>query len=357
MPADPLAGLGDAVSLVAGSLGPATEAVTQFAGALSGGTAQLGKIADFVAVFDPTAVELMNSAMNMITATIGAALLPIVTEMTEAFKLVADLIAPLMEDLGPLFEDLAVRMASSLIPVVEAVVEIFQALIPVFEVLNEVSNLLNDLLIGLVEILRLAIAIFSALVTAIVSLFGADLKAGLQSFRDAIKEATRSVILFAVRVAKFFGLTSVIEAIQKAFGPKERGVAKMPTPTEFGITGIEDILKEQTLAAAKAGYGGETKGTEDWLGDISEQIKEIAANQKSTGDYVRGGFIDMGAAILELPAGIANAIMGRKVVKSGAAAAGFGDVEDATENLKKILADMQKDTDATSTGGSSGGYF
>src|SRR5215471_1640654 len=93
-----------------------TAALQSFMGALG----QIGKV---VAAFNPFVVEQFNLALEGISATIGAALEPVMQAALDVARQVNDVIAPLMADLAPLIEEVADQFARALLPVIQALVE------------------------------------------------------------------------------------------------------------------------------------------------------------------------------------------------------------------------------------------
>jgi hypothetical protein len=94
----------------------------------------------------------------------------------------------------------------------------------------------------------------------------------------AIKEAVKGFIIFSAQLAQFLGLNKVVESIQKAFAPVKAGAGKVAAPKDVGITDMGAILREATAAAFTA-QGTAQKGVEDWLGDISGDLKKSLENQ------------------------------------------------------------------------------
>ena len=289
--------------------------VGAFGGALATMTGALASVAGFVSVIDPTAVEMMQAAMKSIAATIGQALIPVITAMTDVLIEAADTIAPLMAELAPSIALMASQLGEALIPVVRAIVDLFAAWVPMLDVLMPILGVFTDIMLALVNLFRVFVAILTVVMQSIAALFGADFKAGIDTFRSAIKEATRAIILFAVRMAMLFGSREVAESIKKAFSPVAAGGRAVPAPKDFGMAGIEDILKEQNLLAAQA-ISGKPTNTEDWLEGISAQIDKIMEQQKSLGQIIR-------EAANNLPRNIAEETVGKETVDlvTGAVAA------------------------------------
>lgn len=244
-------------------------------------------VTKFVSAFNPGAIELFNMAMENINATIGHAFEPLIQIATDVARQVNDLIAPAFDALRPIIEKVARQFGERLPAVVKLFSEVFKSLMPIIDVVIDVFRPFMEIIPAIVEGIRA----WQAVIRGIVSIFGVELgdfaeevKKISDQFVEGIKGATRAVIIFAARMAKLFGLDSVIKSLQKTFGPKDPNApkGKVAAPKDFGITDASSILRESTLAAAQASAGGNVKPVEDWLGDISKQLEDVL---KAQGDW------------------------------------------------------------------------
>jgi hypothetical protein len=326
--------------------------------ALAALVTQLGA---FVRVLDPATMELFDRALSSLQATIGQAFLPVIQVLTGVIEQAADIIAPVFEQLAGVLGALAGQMSGYLLtvvrlvadvlaglveaaePLLSVVVELYGVLGVVIEIIRGILPLVAALLRAIIFALRplldvvvgvvKALAAFLQMVFAIVNVFAAVITAflgqaaalgelGIKEFFDgfvkSIQFMTRAIIGFAARLLRLFGMESAFEALKKAYSPSRggEGQRRLAAPSDFGFADLGSIIREGTLAAAKATGAGGPESTEDFLKVISKDLGEIAGESRAK--LIEKIGKDIADVLIACKDILAYLTAGRKAVKAAA---------------------------------------
>lgn len=274
---------GGGLGSIAAALGPEAQAVQQAMSVVVDSLKQMASailgvpdmIRPFVEAFNPTVIQQYDQAIRNLMATVGRTLEPAMQALLNFVRVLNDAVAGPLDLLRPALSDLWSHLTDYLLPAVRLVAEVLSQWIPQMIAISESLRFFLDAHVAVVEIMRLFFAILSGLSGG----FG-SLKEQSDKLTAAIKEATTSVILFAAKMARLFGLESVVDSIKRTFAPQARGGGAIGAPREAGISDMASILRDATTMAFVA-QGAGFKTQEEWLGDISGKLEEMLTNQKS----------------------------------------------------------------------------
>jgi hypothetical protein len=310
------------------TLGIATKAlgpIAAAAGEVAKSLVELGNaVSKFVGALNPALIDIFQQAIRNLNATIGFAFEGLIRTAITLTRTIADTLAPTLDGLKPIIDALATAFVRGLLPFVRlladavdlvaglmkeffgildsaviitaAFTEIQRALVmalgalvnllmavlrPILTVLIGSLRVLAELISGTAALFKTLVAVLVGLLEAFFKLLGlpdigAETAEMFDMFIASLRQATRAIILFTAQMLKTFGAESALRRLQEAFAPTRGGTRKVAAPREFGIVGIEELMREQLLAAAQAGVGGAPKPVEDILGDIGKDIKDIA---------------------------------------------------------------------------------
>jgi hypothetical protein len=262
---EPTAGVG-------GALGELVGVYEKLALAI-GGVILVAKV--FTEALSPGVVLLFNAALRDLMATVGVALLPVIQVATDAFRQIAAILLPVMEQLAPIVRTLVQSIADRFIPEIQLFAQIITTLIPIFNALAGLTQIfaigarvVTSILAGVVEGLR---AFFTALFP------GFDLGAEIKNIVDGFKTLAHYILLVIGSLAALFGLTNFLNGLIKGLeGGERKSAVGLAAPQNAAIKGLADIGKDLALAAAVAGAGGEgPKSQEDYLKEAIEELKKI----------------------------------------------------------------------------------
>src|SRR5262245_57672928 len=298
-PAQVTAGVGPG-----GAFAALTAPVGRLGAALSGAVGALTLIPNavkaFVEALSPAQVANFMDAIQDLMATIGQAFEPIFQVFTPLVRTISDMVAPVFEALRPIVLQLSEMLGRVLIPIVRLVVTAFEGLAPILRALMPVLDFLVSVVVATIDVYR----VFQVLLNAIWEYIGmfldflgsfigpmGGLEANVRNLSSVVQQLTRQFILMTAYVLKFLGFLTALQRLREAFEPA-KGLRKTAAPKDFGLTGIEDILREATLAAAAAGGGMAPRTVEDHLAGIGEQIDAILEHAPT--------FVEMGEALAYL---------------------------------------------------------
>lgn len=282
-----------------------------------------------VQAFSPATMEQFNKAIDNFNATIGAAFVSTIVDLTEAIRQATGAIAPLLDSLKPTIQELSDIFANYLVAYVKLAANEFSAFIPIIKILADAFNpllqvvlliengfvllirafaLVLEVFLGLspigpllkglgavLEVVNNAFQIFQEALS-IAQIFIESLIEAVRGFvesllpgkdifkslNDAIHSVIKNLYLMAIGIAKFLGLTGVVDNLIKHLENKANPSTKTAAqPAQ--IKGFEQIAKDIALKAASAGGGGAggvESDREHWR-ETAEAAKSLAANTES----------------------------------------------------------------------------
>src|SRR6185437_15937215 len=241
-----------------------------------------GAVAPFVQALAPGTMQILNLAMRDLQATIGTALLPIVTVATDAFRQMADVLLPVMEELQPVIASLAEAIAGALVPIVEVVAAQLRLWMPVFSAIASVAKELS-------VVFRVWSAVVQGFVAGLKATLGALAEAlGIGSMKDvfadlqsAFRKMVEVVILSVAALGKLLGFGNFVKGFVEGLkGGPRKSAAGLAAPVNATIKDFSTIGKDLAIAAQLAGAGGGKKETtDDWIKKIGEKIEWLDAKQ------------------------------------------------------------------------------
>jgi hypothetical protein len=308
-----------------------------------------------VQVANPAVIELFNNALNNVQATIGQVFIPVFTDLTQVFQRAAGLIAPAMEQLAPIVKQLADVFGNFLLRYLVIVADYFKqyvgylsALIHVFEPLIEIILLIINisttyarLLLFVVEIflkfsgitvvldiITIALRAFNEvfrIVNEVMNIFAVVLEVAAKVVEDffaeilptknilselhkVVNQVIKALYVFAVQMAKMFGLNDTAAAIIKSLDAKANATGTTAAQST-SIKSFEQLAKDIATKAAGAGAGGDG-GIEDERAFWKETLaaaRAAEANSISFQEIVKQGFKDVVNA-LPKPPGVETAV-------------------------------------------------
>ena len=298
---------GGGLGSIAAALGPEAQAVQQAMSVVVDSLKQMASailgvpdmIRPFVEAFNPTVIQQYDQAIRNLMATVGRTLEPAMQALLNFVRVLNDAVAGPLDLLRPALSDLWSHLTDYLLPAVRLVAEVLSQWIPQMIAISESLRFFLDAHVAVVEIMRLFFAILSGLSGG----FG-SLKEQSDKLTAAIKEATTSVILFAAKMARLFGLESVVDSIKRTFAPMARGGGAIGAPREAGISDMASILRDATTMAFVA-QGAGAKTQEEWLGDIDKKLEDVLGAQSSLNQIIAGA-VNGVLRELGMPDAIAN---------------------------------------------------
>jgi len=254
-------------------------AAAEFAYALATAVVWIPRaVEQFTKALDPVAVERFDAALASVNATIGQAFVPMTIMATKALRTMADMIAPTFERLKEPVEAVTQAFLSWFLPGLHNVLDVVDLFVDVLKNNAGAIAAFGQWMGALSESFGAVIALVKALAETLLStdtLFTNVFDGLAQSAR----EVTKSFVAAAATVLKFLGLTATLDAFKKALDPRREGRAKLPAPTDFGITDVAGAMREQTIAAARASVAqGAPRDTNDILNDLSGIVENVAQN-------------------------------------------------------------------------------
>ncbi len=225
---------------VAGPIGMAAEALQQLVGVAK----------QFTEALSPVTVQLFDQAMRNLQATVGQALIPVVQVFTKSLQDVASILDGPMKALAPTVTAAVQSIAAGLIPIVQILVAGLQLLQPFIDILIELQGPMTQL----EEVLGSLIAAFISVKAALDPF--APLKLIVDQFTVSMREAIKSVVIFAATTLKFFGREDIIDAWKKNLEQMiDAGRVQNASIQSPAVKGLEQIVKDLATASVMAGGG------------------------------------------------------------------------------------------------------
>lgn len=298
------AAVGGAVANPMGAFGSALGAVMGPVGAFVDGLASAAaKVRGFVEALNPSASLAFGRAMRDLQATIGVALQPVLQGLTRIVRDVANALLPLMERLAPVVKGFMDAFGAVFKVWINAVSGILSAFVPVLKVVADVFAAITPIVQGLYAAVSGVVAAISGVVGGILKIFGVDFENLTSAFRDAIQMMTKSLLVLAARVLKFFPGNvgnDFIDGVKRALvGDPSKKADGLAAPQNAAISNLQEFGRSVTRAALLAGPdGGKDKKSEEWLEDVVKTLDEIREDNRSALKQVLSAFasIAFGAA-------------------------------------------------------------
>ena len=294
--------VGGAISKVGGVAGRTLGRVASGAGNLAGkalGPSPLGRIGSligagagqagaalatfaqvaqqFVQALNPNAVKQFQLVMSNLSATIGQALLPAFTVVTEVFREASGIISPLAQQLAPVIQTIIQAIGGVLLSGLRALVTVLTPVIPIVQFL---ADILQQVLAPLNAFRELIAVLVSSVISLISSFGGLDIvKQVLNTFVSILKIVIESLIVFVAYVAKLFGADKVVKGLRDQFDNKGQQGATAAQPAQ--IKGLEQIAKDLAQASFQAGPGGTDKADpeKEFRDKVAKTLESIDKGQ------------------------------------------------------------------------------
>ncbi len=240
----------------------------------------------------------LTVVLRSVIAVAGALLAPVVSLL----KVVASLGSIWETLLAPLARLVAVaaRLWEAFNPVVlilkglatvlGGVAQIFAAVLDVFDpfirVLEEVADDVDAVFAAVGAIFEAVIATLVEFIKALLPTF--DLKNVMTALRDVTLQVIKALALFAVQVAKIFGLDIRANLIKAFEGLQQNKPFAVAAPENVRTANLESIAKDLDVAAARAvGVGGPGAEKKFDFKDIVEALKNGQDAQSGWTDDIK----------------------------------------------------------------------
>lgn len=378
--------LTQAFSLVKGMLGPVISSFEKVRETL---LSIVSTATHFTQALDPAIVAQLNRSFEALNAVVGIAMRPIVAVADDVVKHLGGTLIPVMKALSPIVSGIANAFGSGLkaginnaaaflghlsgaldgagkrvTMLMDAWATLIDAVRPMYDALGTFFAAIQDML-GMEEIANGLMAIFKDLADAsrvyfeilgtvmktviqtIGAMFGSDMKDSVKdfmaSFRDAIQQTIKSMILFVAQLFKLVGFTKGLDAILRGLNPKP---VKAQDPNELiaaqnaqfkGISEAADRLRLASFtASAYQKNEDEQKKPEQWLADISTKIEELKNGPASEVSARLERAVTAVEGLVSLGEQILAAIPTREGVLTGAKGFAAGVVSTAAPGLAPL---------------------
>lgn len=347
--ADAAQGTADTAATAGATLAEGLSVVAGAAGAAVGALEALVNVStQFAGLLSPTLLQVFNTALKDLQATVGVALLPVLQAAAGATREFGELLLPAMRELAPVVAEIANIMRGQLSVEMQVVVAVVRALIPVLSAVSSIMAVTTEItkgllsalvpiitaigtnfsqLAGVIKIIMAPLQVIFAIlsdVQRVASAFGTALQAVFASFnplgkvvggvagamdglRGGFQALLKAVVIVGAGLIKLFGgslgdqfLKEFSTALQGGQTASNRGIR----PAEQAqFVDIAQIGKNIALAASMASPGSVDKSD-------SEIFKQLA----KTVDDIRTGKTDVNKALEKLlledvPAAIAKALV------------------------------------------------
>lgn len=250
------------------------------AGAIKAVVDEIKKIPDavrgFVDALNPAAGIRLDFAFRSLYATIGHALEPVISTAAEVVRDFADAIGGGMTDLRDPVEAVASIFRGVLRPVLTAagvaldgLARTAKTLQPLFELLGTGLQFITGMaLVQFTVVSRTLLGILEAIVPSEQTLLGVT---------EGLTLAFVSLAETALKLSSFFlslvGRQDIMRGILESLARDRTNDRRMGAPTNVRMSGLEDIIRERMLTAARGGGP-----------DLAQQQVNLLAGLKKTAD-------------------------------------------------------------------------
>lgn len=241
----------------------------------------------FVEAFNPTAIIMLNQALDNLYATIGYALEPVIQTFTGVIKDAAGILRPALDELRPVIEKLAQAAGGLVTETVRVIATLLTNLVPSLKVLTAIYQVMA-------RTMGVFARVFDVFSRAWLGMWGevASLDDVLASVVSAFEKLVVYVTAGAAAILKFVGLGSVLTDLIKAFDPdnQKKGVGRVAAPRDVQVrSGFDSIINELTARAFAAQGGNLNKDDQmvNLLRQIHEGLKTVDEKVKSLPQYVK----------------------------------------------------------------------
>ncbi len=187
----------------------------------------------FVQAISPSTVQMWNTQVANLTATIGTSFIDILSTLTDMVRKMGGIMLPIAQELQPIFASLGDMIQASILPMMKLFATIGMSIIP-----------------------------------TISSVFG--------TLKNIVLETVKSFIILATMFARMFGFNDFIDRlIGNLNRPDSAGATAVGSAS---ITDFAGISREIAIAAAQASASGGAAGpasTTDILTDIMGELEAI----------------------------------------------------------------------------------
>ncbi len=247
-------------------------------------------IVPFVDAIAPGTVRDFHAALADLSATIGSGLISSLQVLTSVVREVSGAILPLVQKMEPILTQLAGSLGEVLANQVRVMVDWVTDSVNLFKTLSQVLEKVTQFFAEFTAIIGAGIRTFTKVFG---DLFGGGGEGGgltnaLQVLVDTVHEVTKAFVTLIANLLALAGFRDTLKTFADALAAqaKERddrasGLKAAASNPRFADIGA--IMRQQQLAAFNAaGAGGvaRPKTNTDFLKEIGEDIKKIAAEKK-----------------------------------------------------------------------------
>jgi hypothetical protein len=288
----------------------------------------------YARLFNPGVVIQFQHALDNLGATIGRAFTPMFQIATQVVRQWSATLAPVMAALAPIVREVSVIFANILNPFLRQLGNLLQSSLPIFRVflelqmmgaqaflalfnvlapivralmlfgriLFEITGLgllvrvvtkafeaLNVVLQIVDEALSIVEIVVTTLIDSILTFIGSffPVEDAMNKLTQAVQWVIRQMYVFAIVLARFFGLTRVMDAlIAHVEGKTRPGDTAAQQPQ---IKGLEQLTKDLALAAAgagNAGRNGDVRNQQEFWTRTLEEMRAARANGTSIQEFL-----------------------------------------------------------------------
>jgi hypothetical protein len=246
----------------------------------------------FVQALSPSSVEAFNVALDGLKATIGEALLPIISYAASSLREWAGILLPTIRELKPMVDQLASAVSGFMAGFVRVAVAAFSLLLKVVAPLVTSLSGWLDLMGQVLEVVAVVITVLSTFTDVINVLRGIlegpvfglwdALGLKMKDFQDIIGKAVVGLAALAAMVLKLAGANDTLnkfrEGLAKTIAARKAPEAGLTAaPKDAAVTGIDSIVSKMNERAFVATSGAPTaRGTDDLLEEMLKAVNMIA---------------------------------------------------------------------------------
>ncbi len=231
-----------------------------------------------VQLLNPGIVDVFNTALRDLGATLGVAFGPMLTVVTQIINQIAGALLPVMQALAPVLEQVARTIGAILVPIIQVFSSVLTALMPILKILADIFEIIGTAL-------KIVIDIISAVLTPILEAIGAILSA-LEPILEIVALAFKALAALVTTVISAF--KAFLRFI--SFGilgkePAKKGMTAVPNeaPAIEAIAGLGNKIAQ--LAATANPTGAREGKAEGYLRQIRDGIEQLTRG-KGVGEGV-----------------------------------------------------------------------
>ncbi len=259
-------------AVVGATVGTVTAALSAVPAAVAGIVAASKR---FVAALSPSTVNQYEQQLRNLKATIGYALLPVITYATQALRDWGGLLLPAVQKLRPVFDRLSRAMSGLLFGAVRGLGHLLELTAKTLSVFMNTIESVIETFGGLVELVSAAYDVLSQFANGNKSAITA-----VEGFAYVVRRVLISLISVNSKLLALLGGGDIVGrlrgSIEDSIAARKRPQGGLvAAPTDAGVGSIEDVLKRMNERAYNATNGGRSgKTATDFLEEIAATLKE-----------------------------------------------------------------------------------